>query len=109
MKKIIIFIFVSLLCVTLCSCHNNENTPTDNPSGEEQFIPEYKGDNMSYSNVGYVEGSIHQYNITENSNYVVENGMSKYKILVPADASATLMSNVKDFNGLFKEATGVEL
>lgn len=110
MKKIIIVIFSLLLCLTLCSCHDNENaTPTDNPSGEEQFIPEYKGDNMSYSNVGYVEGSIHQYNITENSNYVVENGMSKYKILVPADASATLMSNVKDFNGLFKEATGVEL
>ena len=99
MKKIIIVIFSLLLCLTLCSCHDNENaTPTDNPSGEEQFIPEYKGDNMSYSNVGYVEGSIHQYNITENSNYVVENGMSKYKILVPADASATLMSNVKDFD-----------
>lgn len=41
--------------------------------------------------------------------YVVKNGVSPYKILIPEEASNQLQFAVSDFRFFFKEATGVQL
>ena len=41
--------------------------------------------------------------------FVVKNGVSPYKILIPEDASSQLEFAAKDFQFFFKEATGVQL
>lgn len=43
------------------------------------------------------------------SDYMVKNGISPYKVVIPAAASDTIVFAANDFVMLFKEATGVDL
>ena len=112
MKKILICLLTLCMGLTLTACGEDKDTNNSNtlPSNDEtNFIPNYPGGNMDYSNIGYVEGSIHQYNISELDDYVIENSQTQYKILIPSEASVSLVSYVSEFVSLFKEATNIEL
>lgn len=47
--------------------------------------------------------------ISTTNTYVVKNGVSPYRILIPEDASSQLQFAASDFQFFFKEATGVTL
>lgn len=64
---------------------------------------------MNYKNNGKVNGSIHQYNITDANGYLVDNGQTQYRILIPDDAPYALESHAMTFVDLFFEATGIKL
>ena len=78
MKKIFICFLLVFVSFILASCEDNEsntqNTPTNGGNEDSYIVPDYSGGNMDYSNIGYVEGSIHQYNMTETNDYVIQNG-----------------------------------
>lgn len=62
-------------------------------------------------NAGQLETTEDTFVITDptTDTYVVKNGISPYKILIPENASAQLQFAATDFQFFFKEATGVEL
>lgn len=46
----------------------------------------------------------------ETSDYIVQNGVSEYKLVIPsAEYSSAIMLSVEEFNNLFKKATGITL
>lgn len=47
--------------------------------------------------------------VSTTETYVIKNGVSPYKILIPENASVQLQFAANDFRFFFKEATGVEL
>ena len=110
MKKTFILLTIIGLVGGLASCGKKTAPEVIPPIVDESgYMPEFNGGNKEYSNIGHVEGSIHQYNMVELDKYVVQNGETEYKILVPEKASISLLSYVSDFIGLFKEATNIEL
>ena len=115
MKKILLCFLVMVLGFSLSSCKDDEvesgteiktETPVD---GDSFVIPEFTGGNMNYSGIGDVVGSIHQYNITDASGYIVDNNKSEYQILIPSDATFSLASHASELSDLFFEATNVRL
>ena len=114
MRKIIISLLMISMVFILVSCGGGNQSGSgteDKPpvNNDNSTVPNYSGGNMSYSNIDHVEGSIHQFNATETNDYVVENGQTNYKILIPANASVNLLTYVSEFVSLFKEATNIEL
>ena len=115
MKKIFICLSIFALCFSLLACddESSEQKDPDTPIVDDEngsyVIPNYTGDNIDINSSGYVQGSIHQYNVTETSNYVVQNNQTQYKILVPSDASFSLTAYALEFSNLFFEATNVRL
>ena len=61
--------------------------------------------------LGEVEGTMHQYEIKETEKYIVENGRSEYRILIPegTGGNAFISAAASDLKLLFAESTGVEL
>lgn len=112
MRKLFISLLIIMMSFALVSCDDEKNPGTGDipPSvDDDSYVPEYQGGNMNYSNIGRVQGAIHQYNITDTNEYVVKDGQTQYKILIPSDASFGLESHVTTFSDLFYEATGVRL
>lgn len=112
MKKILICFLALFTAFCITGCKENTDTPEQNTppiNNESGFVPDYEGGNMNYSNIGYIEGSIHQYNISETNDYVIKNGQTQYKVLIPKDATVSLTSYTSEFVSIFKEATNLEL
>ena len=88
--------FIKLISILLClavvlgctSCKNNET-----PEIEKKT---YTGN--------------HVYTAPETSDYILQEGISEYKLVVPSsEYSSTIMLSVEEFNNLFKKATGITL
>lgn len=79
LKNILCLLLSLVTLLGLAACHD---TPEATPSGEQ---------------------------IKTTNTYVVKNGVSPYKILIPEEVSVQLQFAASDFQFFFKEATGVTL
>lgn len=86
-------VFVCSVVVGGCSVNNN-------PDGSL---------NLDSVSDFYVEGTTHNYNITDTDDYIVRAGLSDYKIVISKDAPQRIVTAAKDFTNFFLEATSVYL
>lgn len=56
-----------------------------------------------------VEGALRQYNITETDYFIMKDGVTNYKIVIPENAGDTVKFAAKELNYFFYDATGKEL
>ena len=96
MKKIYRMIALSLSAATLATiglsaCKKKETvtTPTVDPAG--------------------IYNGTHVYTATDTDEWLVKNGKTDYKLVLPADYSSTLRIARTEFTDLFKDATGISL
>ena len=66
-------------------------------------------DQSSVPGAGETVSEKHRFTATETSDYLVKNGKSSYKILVPSTSDDQLLYAQSELTTLFKEATGVDL
>lgn len=57
---------------------------------------------------GFTDG-VHIYEISETNEYVVKEGKTDYKIVIPADADNMIVIGAEEFQLFFEEATGIRL
>ena len=98
LSLILLIVLSSNLCLTSCISNQqvtgNNNDKTINVNNVSDF---------------YVEGTIHEFNITETNEFIVENGKSDYSIVISKDASEEIKTAQKDFANFFLEATSLFL
>lgn len=87
MKKIISILLCVILMFSAVGCGNESTEPTHNS------VEEYKAE--FYANM--------------KKNEIVSNGVAKYSILLPEDASEVLTYAANDFNSLLAQSSGVQL
>ena len=90
-------------CFTACKDkEEKEETNTNYPSAVSP---------VTQTSLPSVEGTVHQYNISETDEYIVKNGASDYRILIPAGTSKDkyVESATEDLQDLFYESTGISL
>ena len=92
MKKRIIACILSALCFFAVGCRGNSG---DNGTGEER--EKYR----------YTEG-VHQLTATETTDYMVQNGKSEYKILLPNQADGNLFVAESELKYFFEEEYSIE-
>ncbi len=83
-----------------------DSTQNNNGGGESKPV-----NTISPSTLGDVEGTVHIYNVTETNEYIVKNGVTEYKILVPQGGLDDEFINAaaSDLRIFFAEATGIAL
>ena len=94
MKKRIISILLSALCVCTFACGCNGETETPTGTAREKYK--------------YTKG-VHDLTAPESSSYMVENGKCDYQILLPAEMDSNLIVAEAELKYFFEEATGVKL
>lgn len=96
MKKRIISLFLSALCV--CSfafgCNGGSGTQTPTGTAREKYR--------------YTKG-VHNLTAPEANTYMVQNGKCDYQILLPANMDSNLIVAEAELKYFFEEATGVKL
>ena len=96
MKKRIISLFLSALCV--CSfafgCNGGSGTQTSTGTAREKYR--------------YTKG-VHNLTAPEANTYMVQNGKCDYQILLPANMDSNLIVAEAELKYFFEEATGVKL
>lgn len=107
MKKIMALFLLACTLIGLAGC--KKDPPKEEPKDLDEDVYEFSGPNTSYENRGPVQGAIHQYNYTPTDGFILKNGISDYKIVVPDNASADLIMYANEFSSLFNEATGAKL
>ena len=60
-------------------------------------------------NSEYVYNGTHIYNATDTKDYLVRNGKTEYKLVIPATTTASLRTARTEFVDLFEDATGITL
>ncbi len=113
MKKLLFKIcsLTLIFCLLFSGCTNANDNPSNGDSTGKNPSNTIQGEVVNSSKLPDVEGTVHVYNMSETGKYVVENGASSYKILVPqgkADAKH-IADAASDLRVLFEEATGVKL
>lgn len=87
-------------------------TPSESSDGGSQSLngdTENKAENtVTPTAFGEVEGEMHDYKMTESGKYIVKDGKTDYKILIPEGMADNdfISSAVSDLRLLFSEATG---
>lgn len=99
MKKRIFRISVLLLCFILClgafaGC-KNKNKPNDADAGTKDDT--------------YFEDGTHDFEIEKTDGFILRDGKSDYKIVVPEDASQLELTAADELQSFFYQATGVRL
>ncbi len=99
MKKRIISFILALLCLSTFAfgCKKKdkgESTPTTSQVERQKYR--------------FTDG-VHDFTAPETGEYLVENGVSEYKILIPHEEDSNLIIAEKEFKYFFEEATGVKL
>ena len=103
-KKIISLILATLsVCIFATSCGNRQA----NVSEEENAS---SGGGPSVSNKKYVyTAGVHELVATETNNYIMQNGRSDYKIVLPQNGDSNIVFAESELNHFFQEATGIKL
>lgn len=103
-KKIISLILATLsVCIFATSCGDKQSGANGGESGSSGVDP-------SVANKKYVyTAGVHQLVATETADYVMQNGRSDYKILLPQNGDANIVLAESELNHFFQEATGVKL
>ena len=101
-KWISVLVSACLLFTTLFGCSQQENGPVE---------PGQSGTSVTQSMLPPIEGTVHDYKISETGRYIVKNGQTDYNILVPADEADNvyIAAASKDLVNFFFEATGLTL
>lgn len=100
LKSITAFIIVAILAFSIVGCKKTDNSESDSV-------------NVSNSGGGaepIVENENHRFSYKETNEYLIKNGTTEYKIVIPSEnVSAELNIARDELVRLFKEATGVTL
>ncbi len=97
LKKITYFVIAGVLSAamilgsTACSCNNDEKKPEDPVNSNP------------------VQSGEHESVVESTDGFIVKDGKTDYKILVPDEASETISSAVSELTQFFKTATGIQL
>ncbi len=95
MKKIIALLLSALcVCSFATGCNKDPNPEAGTGIAKEKYR--------------YTDG-VHDFTAPETDEYMVENGKSDYKILLPAEMDSNLIVAEQELKFFFKEATGVTL
>jgi len=90
MKRFTALLIALVVCAAcMCACSSDA-------SGFRHDIP------------ANAESGIHVHNNEKTADYLLKDGKTSYKILMPADADANTLMAQTELNALFKEATGTE-
>mgnify|MGYP000802591169 CR=1 FL=1 len=100
LKSITAFVIVAILAFSIVGCKKTDNSGSDSV-------------NVSNSDGGTeptVENENHRFSYKETNEYLIKNGTTEYKIVIPSEnVSAELNIARDELVRLFKEATGVTL
>ena len=99
LKSITAFIIVAILAFSIVGCNKTDNSGSDS---------------VNVSDSGGVEPTVenenHRFSYKETNEYLIKNGTTEYKIVIPSEnVSAELNIARDELVRLFKEATGVTL
>ena len=112
-KKILCLLLASMMIVG-ASCKNggdsSSSTPEDSSGGGGSAVVNPVNP-VKPNSFGDVKGELHEYKITETDKYIVKDGKTDYKILIPKGMAENnyISAAVSDLKLMFSEATGVEL
>ncbi len=107
MKKLLTVLLSAIMAFGVACSSDNQSG--DNQSGGT--VNTTPTDTVTLSEFGKVEGEIHDYKMTETDKYIVSNGRTDYKILIPEalEDDKFISAAVSDLQLLFMEATGIDL
>ena len=102
MKKKIFGILSALLCAVMALASCGTQTPGTNSADDGIITPPA---------AGQTEGNMHSYIVRETDKFIVKDGKSDYRILIPEGkaSDAYISAAVSDLRLFFLEATGIEL
>ena len=98
MKKIFLRCFILVLSLVFiaisvsCSC-GGDSDDVSNPALKKSVF----------------DGGVHQYDYTETSDYLLQNGSTDYKIVISAASGKKVLIAAQELQLFFEEATGVKL
>lgn len=101
----LILTIVLLSNVFLASCEIVPDSP------DVTKTPEKVGGGLEIDNVSdfHVEGTVHEYNISDTGSFILQNGVTEYSLVISKSANERVKTAAKDFTNMFVEATGVFL
>ena len=100
MKKIISVFLAFIIAVTLVAC--GKKTDGNKNRAEVKGDNRYNGDKSKWTSTHWYEGE-------ETADYLVKDGATEYKILVPATLNEFLTHAKDELTKFFAEATGITL
>ena len=107
MKKIISILLVLALFVSLAAC--GKNNESNGGGGESIFVPDQPGKvSNRYNENSDKWTATHWFEGKEKDDYIVKNGTTEYKILVPELTTFTTFAR-DELVRFFNEATGIKL
>ena len=109
-KKILCLLFSVLMFVSVAGCNASDGNGSGGGSSAGGTVPdaEPRKDNR-YNNDESLWTDTHRFEGKETNNYIVKNGTSEYKVIVPSALSTFTKYAADELVGFFKEATGVTL
>ena len=112
-KKILAILLCSVSLTSFaCGGSASNNANNQSGSGSQQNVDVYKVDPSKASadarNFYDYEG-VHQYNVTDSTVKLVENGRSDYVVVIPEESSTQIISAANYLKEYFYEATGINL
>lgn len=94
-KKILATLLASITCFSFVSCQNNGGNSVEPP--QQPTVKKYTYDGT------------HIFTAPERADYLVRNGKTDYKIVVPKTMDSYLSMAKNELISLFQQATGIEL
>ena len=110
--KTILCLLLASVMIVGASCKNggdsSSSTPEDSSGGSSVVNPVNP---VKPNSFGDVKGELHEYKITETNNYIIKDGKTDYKILIPQGMAENdyISAAASDIKLMFLEATGIEL
>ena len=103
LSLILTIVLLSNICLVSC----NRNKPGNNDSETSNKV----GGGLEIDNISdfHVEGTVHEYNISDTGSFILQNGVTEYSLVISKSANERVKTAAKDFTNMFVEATGVFL
>ena len=103
MKKIISMVLAASCLFAMVGCQKESNKQN---GGNENAV-----NTVTPVNMGHIDGTVHIFKATPTSDYLIQDGRSDYKILVPNDykTNSYLENAASDLVLYLQESTGVKL
>ena len=99
MKKFSAILLAVITCFSFVSCKDKNDSSSGGDSGDivDSTVKKYTYDGT------------HIFTATERTDYLVQNGHTAYKVLIPETSDAYLSMAKNELISLFKQATGIDL
>lgn len=102
MKKIISIFLALITAVTLVSCGKKPDESQSDNKSDVKIDNKYNNDKLKWTSTHWYEGE-------ETDGYLVKDGKTEYKILVPATLTEFITHAKDELTKFFAEATGITL